>query len=169
MARTVSDDRPSVRLEPADTEDVDELVDAWVSLASDQRQHGSRIVPEASRETIRESIAQHVFGERLFVARTNRDGIIGFVMFDLVDGRFEEDAVRGNVSNLYVTPGYRNRGIGSELLDIAESELRDRGAIVVSLEVLAENADARWFYEQSGYETHRIELEKRFETDKDGR
>lgn len=166
---TVAEETVTVRLEPGTTDDADALVDAWEALARDQRTHGSRIEPAANRSTVRESIARHAVGQGLIVARCDRDGIVGFVMFHPIDGTFEEDIDRGSVSNIYVDPQYRDRGIGSRLLAAAETILRDRGAEVISLEVMAENTAARRFYERSGYEPHRVELRKRFETDKDDR
>jgi len=69
------------------------------------------------------------------------------------------------IVNLYVRPGSRGDGVGSALLAAAESELADMGVDTVSLEVLADNEDARRFYRRHDYGPHRVELAKSMEND----
>jgi ribosomal protein S18 acetylase RimI-like enzyme len=85
---------------------------------------------------------------------------VGFVGFSLERGDYERDAVRGTVSNLYVTPERRGEGIGAALLDAAERELAEVGADHVALEALADNDRAQEFYADRGYGPHRVELTK---------
>lgn len=147
-----------VEIELADPPDADRIVDLWIQLAEGQRVYDSHILGGPNRTRIRESILRHVSGNRLLVAR--REDILGFVMFALEQGSFEQDVVRGTIENLYVEPDSRNEGIGSALLSRAESCLDDRGAVAVSLNVMAENAAARRFYRRHGYGIHRVEFEK---------
>lgn len=139
------------------------LVDCWVELAADQRQYGSRLLTEANREAVAEAIARHIVTEGLLVAEA--DGILGFVMYHVEDGHYQQDETTGVIANLYVRPEARNRGIGGRLLDAAEAELAEAGVDTVSLEVLAANDAARRFYSRHGYRDHRIELAKRIEND----
>lgn len=88
------------------------------------------------------------------------EGVLGFVMFGLETGGYEQDVTRGVVHNLYVRPPHRDRGVGSALLDAAESALAERGADVVSLEAMLANQAAVRFYRRNGYRCHRVELEK---------
>lgn len=144
---------------PAQRDQVETLVDMWLALAEGQRDHDSHILPSENRIHVRESVLRHVVSGRVFVAEET--SLRGFVMFSVESGRYELAVTRGIVENLYVVPEYRNRGIGSALLDAAESKLYARGVDVVTLDVLAANADARSFYERHGYRPHRVELEKR--------
>lgn len=170
-----------MEIAPAVTDDADRLVDLWVALASGQRAHGSHLLAETNRGSIRESVLRHVVVDGLLVARDAPDGgddeavggtdIVGFVMFGPeVDG-YDQDVYRGVVRNIFVVPERRGEGIGAALLDGAERALEAAGADVVSLEVLAANRSARRFYEGRGYRTHRVELEKRVgaESDTDSR
>ena len=93
------------------------------------------------------------------------DRLVGFVMFGPETGDFEQEVVRGVVENIYVDPAFRGRGVGGELLAAAEERLFEDGADRVSLEVLADNEDARRFYARHGYAPHRVELEKDGEND----
>jgi ribosomal protein S18 acetylase RimI-like enzyme len=141
-----------------DTDATDRLVDLWLSLAGDQRTYGSRLLTDENAQRIRKSILYHVVNDTLLVA--DDDGIVGFVMFSVENGGYEQDRRRGLIENLYVQPEHRNDGIGSRLLETAESRVRDEGVEAIALEVLVNNERAREFYARHGYDPHRLELEK---------
>ncbi len=151
-------------IEVPDTDEAGAIVDAWVDLATNQRQHGSHLEAESNRSELRESILRHTVTGTLLVARDERN-LVGFVMFRIETGSLEQTVRRGVVENLYVVDGERGQGTGSKLLAAAEVELVSRGADVVALEVMAENDTAREFYASHGYEPHRLELEKTPESD----
>lgn len=166
-----------VRIVSAEREDADALAELWVELASDQREHGSHLLPEENRTRIREALLQHVVTDTIFVARRRadegdaenaedaEDTVIGFVSFGLESERYRQDVSRGIVHNIYVRPADRGEGIGTALLDAAESALADRGADTVGLQAMASNEKAREFYRRNGYEPHRVEFEKTTESD----
>lgn len=131
----------------------------WVALAADQRAHGSHVLGTESETAIRRSLSGRVVDDRAFVAR-GHDGIVGFVTVGIDEGPYQQDVRRGIVENVYVEDEYRGRGIGSALIERGERALAERGADVVTLEVLVANDDARRFYERLGYDDHRLELEK---------
>lgn len=66
----------------------------------------------------------------------------------------------GYVSDIFVAPGHRGRGVGAALLAAAEGHLAGLGLSHVQLHVLAANADARAVYERSGYRAYEIIYEK---------
>nr|WP_117595331.1 GNAT family N-acetyltransferase [Haloprofundus halophilus] len=139
------------------------IADLWVALADGQREFGSHLRAEENREQIYDAITRHIIVGGLLVARDS--DIVGFVMFEPeVDG-YEQDISRGTIQNVYVDPEYRNDGVGSALLDAAESALAGAGADVIRLEAMAGNDAARRLYERRGYRLHRVELEKRVEND----
>jgi ribosomal protein S18 acetylase RimI-like enzyme len=154
-----------VTVDPATPADADSVADLWVSLAADQRRHGSHLRADANRDAIRESLARYAADDGLTVARDG-DALVGFVRFDVERGPLAQDRVRGVVRDLYVTPDWRDEGVGTRLLDAAEAALRDRGVDVVTVEALARNDDAIRFYERRGYRPHRIEFEREVENDK---
>ncbi|PSP29222.1 GNAT family N-acetyltransferase [Halobacteriales archaeon QH_2_65_14] len=139
-------------------ESADRIVDLWVSLAAGQQEHGSHLLAEENRRHIRESIVRRIVTDRVLVAR--EDSILGFVMFTIQNGRYEEDLKRGVIENLYVVPDYRSAGIGSMLLETAEQHIQEAGVDVVALEVMAANELGREFYREHGYVPHRVEFEK---------
>lgn len=152
-----------VTIEGGDSDDVDAVTDLWVRLAAGQREHGSHLLPGENRTTIRESVARHAVGNTLLVARA--EDLVGFAMVAVETGAFEQDCTRGIVENLYVVPERRDEGVGTALVEAAEARLADRGADVVSIEVMADNEPARELYRRLGYGPHRIELEKPVKSD----
>ncbi|WP_134671929.1 GNAT family N-acetyltransferase [Halorussus marinus] len=153
-----------VVVEAATVEDAGTVADRWVELAASQRAFGSHLLAEENRETVREAFVRQSVADRLLVAR-EADSIVGFVGFATESGAYEQDVDRGVVRNIYVDPDRRGEGIGSELLGAAESALAEAGVDTVVLDVLADNDAARRFYRRHGYRPHRVELEKRPESD----
>ncbi|GAB3025457.1 GNAT family N-acetyltransferase [Natronobiforma cellulositropha] len=159
------DNRPDIPaterlvVEPATNDDVDALADAWLDLAREQLAYGSHVVPGANHSTIRDLFATHVFNDGLLVARIDGD-VVGFASYALERGTFTLDTRRGLLSNIYVVPEARNRGVGTALLETVEDALAERGATVVMLEAMASNEGARRFYRRHGYETYRVGMER---------
>lgn len=149
-------------VESATQGDLPAITELWVRLARDQRDHGSFVRGEENRETMRETLAGHLHTNGLLVARKG-DSIVGFVTYSLERGSLELDATRGLLSNIYVAPAYRDRGVGTALLEAAEDALADRGAEVVILEVLSSNEAARRFYEERAYEPYRVSMRRSIE------
>ena len=149
-------------IEPASPEDVDTIVDRWVDLAIDQREHGSHVVPEPNRDVMRDVLLAHQFDDGLLVARLDGEPV-GFVSFSVERGSLTLEVTRGLISNLYVDPPCRNRGIGEALLEAAETALANRGVEVVLLEAMADNRAVKRFYRRQGYDVHRVAFERRLD------
>jgi ribosomal protein S18 acetylase RimI-like enzyme len=163
-----------VRVEPATLADLDALADCWVALVADQRDYGAHLRAAPNRATARDVLGQYVAADGVLVARDAPDArpagggagdLLGFVMFYVEEGVFDQDATRGVVENIYVRPDARSQGVGSRLLVAAEDALAADGASVVALSVMADNRRARGFYDDHGYEPHRVTLEKPVEND----
>lgn len=146
-------------------EDADRLAELWVGLARSQRAHGSHLLAEPNRETVREGLARAIVTQNVLVARTAADDLAGFVEFAPETDSYRQDVERGVIENIYVRPSHRDTGLGADLLAAAEARLLDAGVDRVTLEVLADNEAARRFYARQGYEPHRLELEKAPESD----
>lgn len=149
--------RPTI--DHASRDDLEAVTELWVRLAREQREHDSYVRAEANRETMRETLAAHQVTDGLLVARAG-GRIVGFASVSLERGSLELEATRGLLSNVYVVPAYRGRGVGTALLEAAEAELADRGAEVVILEVMARNEAARRFYDRHGYDAYRVGMER---------
>ncbi|MFC6718503.1 GNAT family N-acetyltransferase [Natrialbaceae archaeon GCM10025810] len=167
-----------VRIELATADDLEAVVDCWVRLAREQRRYGSYVLPEANRETMFQTLGAYRVDDGLLVARLEGDsgderdvereygrGVVGFTSFSIERGALELEATRGHLSNLYVVPEFRGRGIGTRLLEAVEDALADRGVDAVILEAMAGNEAARRFYGRAGYVPFRVGMERRLEDD----
>ncbi|MFB6266154.1 MAG: GNAT family N-acetyltransferase [Halodesulfurarchaeum sp.] len=164
-----------VTVERATMEDLDRITSLWLELVAGQRSFGSHLRPDENEAPGRDVLGQYIAADGLAVARTEgplegpesgsipAGTIVGFVMWHLDRGLYEEDVERGTIENVYVVPPVRDRGIGSALMARAEDALRGDGAEVVSVSVMAENEDARSFYRGRGYEAHRVTFERTFD------
>lgn len=141
--------------------DLDELTELWMALVQDQRAYGTRLRVEANAGHARAWLSTRMTFDGVRVAHIE-DALVGFVTFELMRDQFEREGQDGIVHNLYVAEEYRDEGIGSTLLECAESVLRDRGADRIRLELLLANERADEFYRERGYAPYRAIYRKAF-------
>ena len=144
--------------------DVDRIVSLWKALVRSQGPFGTSLLAEGNDRAVRDRLSYLLAIDGVRVARC-QESIVGFVTFELWQDTFEYETSAGVVQNLFVDPDHRCRGIGSALLAAAESELTNRGAVRIRLEVLIANERARSFYTRHGYNPQRLTLQKDGETD----
>ena len=90
-------------------------------------------------------------GSRAWVAVL--DGrIVGFVSAGPTRDADDHRGQVGEVYAIYLVPTAWGRGLGGELLRVAEDDLCDRGYRAATIWVLAGNTRARRFYAQCGYD-----------------
>ena len=105
----------------------------------------------------------------LFVAELNNQ-IIGFItVYPSVesDELDEIPHTYAYISDLVVLDKHRGSGMGKQLLQYVETYLREAGAGVVRIKVLAVNERAAEVYRKAGYTDRLITLEKRLNTEQD--
>lgn len=92
---------------------------------------------------------------RRFLGRGSADVFVAEVGDDIVGDAIVlyRRGFRGaRLYSLVVAPSARGRGVASELLDAAERGARDRGSVVMRLEVREDNEPARALYAKHGFE-----------------
>jgi ribosomal protein S18 acetylase RimI-like enzyme len=62
-----------------------------------------------------------------------------------------------NVHDVVVLAGFRGRGIANQMLQVAESMSRERGACKMTLEVLQGNSGAARVYERVGFAAYQLD------------
>ena len=89
----------------------------------------------------------------IWIAEYPDAGLIGQLFLSLRSGRPElsDGVTRGYIYGVRVRPKYRNRGIGTQLMLAAESELLERGFSYATLNVGWDNPKAQHLYERLGY------------------
>ena len=89
----------------------------------------------------------------LWVADMPEVGIIGqlFVQLNNEWTQLVGGEKRGYIYAFRIRPTYRNGGLGSRMLEVAEADLERRGFDTVTLNVAKNNPDAQRLYERFGY------------------
>ena len=89
----------------------------------------------------------------MWIAEHKLEGVIGQLFVQLLSLRKElaDGWKRAYIYGFRVQPGFRGRGVGSQMLQVAETDLARRGFALVSLNVSRENESARKLYERNGY------------------
>lgn len=72
-----------------------------------------------------------------------------------------ESNTYGYIMDAYVAPEYRGKGVFKQLNARAEDFLRERGATLIRITVLAENAPAVRAYKSAGYSPEEVIMMKR--------
>jgi len=98
------------------------------------------------RSDTQEDIAKKIARDPdLFFIAENDNEIIGTIIGGF-DGR------RGMIYHLVVAGGYREKGIGSQLLAEIEKRLQAKGCLKCYLLVLSDNLESAQFYEHHGWQ-----------------
>jgi ribosomal protein S18 acetylase RimI-like enzyme len=79
--------------------------------------------------------------------------LVGFALAEL------RWAKTGFLTDLYVKPAARGRGVATELMRVTATKLRERGATHVRLEVLETNGNARAIYDRWGFRLAELALD----------
>jgi len=148
-----------VEIRGATPTDVGAVVDCWVALAADQRQHASHLLAAPNRLAIADSVAMATAAGLVVIAE-DAATIIGFAMAHQELDGLQRDVSLGVIDAMFVRPTARGAGVGAALLAAIETALARRGADHVALEVLSANDRARAFYDAAGYRERRRTLEK---------
>lgn len=111
-------------------------------------------VREDAEEDARRACDQ-AFGPRrdefvVFVAE-EKGKIVGFIMAELRRRAFYEPRLSGVITDFYVMPEHRRKGLGESLLKRASEELKKKGAGVIMAEFPFQNKIASAFYQKMGF------------------
>jgi ribosomal protein S18 acetylase RimI-like enzyme len=103
---------------------------------------------EAVEKYIRESLGKD--NVVLLVAEHN-GSVVGALRAVIVDRVFYEPRLEGLITDLYVHPSYRRKGIAEKLIERLEEVLAQRGIELVAAEYPPGNRIANKFYEKLGF------------------
>ncbi|PSR25173.1 MAG: GNAT family N-acetyltransferase [Sulfobacillus benefaciens] len=100
--------------------------------------------------------ARRPFENGIFVLDAEPE-IAGFVWVAL---RMDLQGTYGSIDQVYLREPYRRQGYGKLLMEAAHDFIRKQGITIARLYVTADNADAVHLYENQGYHTTRLEMER---------
>ncbi len=89
----------------------------------------------------------------LWVAERQGHGVIGqlFLQLDSDITELADGTTRAYLYAFRIRPEYRSEGLGSFMMELAETDLLSHGFKVITLNVTRENHDAIRLYERRGY------------------
>ncbi len=89
--------------------------------------------------------------DSVVLVATTGNKIVGVVKADLIDRVFYEPRREGSIVEFYILPEYRRGSLGKDLLDAITSELKKRGAVLITAEFPSQNEIAKKFYTKLGF------------------
>jgi ribosomal protein S18 acetylase RimI-like enzyme len=95
---------------------------------------------------------------KVFVAHSDEE-LVGFITLgeQLIP---EIGITTGIVPDLFVEEKYRNKGVGSRLLDFGIAFFKEKGHAFVSIRTLASNENALHLYQKKGFREEYVRLTK---------
>ena len=119
------------------------------------------------RQVVRRGLAELLANPSLGGALLIRWADVSVGYFVLTFGfDLEFGGRQATITDLYLAPDYRHRGIGTRTLTFVEETLRALGIRAFELQVERDNAEALAFYAKFGMQAHaRIPLSKEVSTD----
>ena len=132
----------------------------WVGLPPiRQREISQENVRARLRERVATLRADQGFPNEALVARAPQGDLAGYVWVAKTHndrtGRLE-----ASLLGQFVAPAYRDRGLGAQLLELAEDWARQRGLPCLCLFVSAGNPIAQRLYRSLGYEVESLRMTK---------
>ena len=135
----------------------------WKELANDPDcMDAPTPVTEGNTKTMSEFITKliHEDSRQVLVAEDDDGELVGFLMFQrVVRSPIETHRKWANVSDLYVRPSHRERGIGRRLLEMCIIDLRASGTTHVRVRVWSKNENAIRLYRAVGFDDYTLTLE----------
>jgi ribosomal protein S18 acetylase RimI-like enzyme len=130
----------------------------WVGMGPDRRRATS---PAAVRERVARHVAQlradEGFPSQVLIARAPTGELAGYVW--VARGHNDRTGqMEASLIGQYVARAYRDRGLGGQLLELAEDWARAQGLPSLSLFVGAGNTIAQRLYRSLGYEVDTLRM-----------
>lgn len=137
----------------ADKKDLDQIVSLVIRLKKLNEEFDPLYtVREDIEEAARDYISKSFDREDVFILVAEDAGkIVGMIRVEIRSRLFYQPIFEGVITDLYVNPAYRNKGVGTLLLDEAVKALRARGISIMSAEFPPMNKIAVEFYQKRGF------------------
>lgn len=123
---------------------------------AEQRQEARSIDPEdpAVLAYLQHIIQIQESGKGVILVAEQKKRLVGFICL------LEPDNSTAFMSDLFVIPEYRNKGVGSLLTQMIEEQARAMGADYVALRVAADSTGSRGFYAKNQYQEKFVVMSK---------
>ncbi|MEB3816845.1 MAG: GNAT family N-acetyltransferase [Desulfurococcales archaeon] len=136
--------------------DVDQLTDLIVRLKSLNSELDPHFLPDENiLDTVRRYVGESITSDKavVLVAEDEESGrIVGVLRFEIVDRLFYKPRIKAVITDIYVHPAYRGKGIGRLLVERAAAEAKKRGAGLLTVIYPEGNLIAESFYNKMGFQ-----------------
>ena len=142
-----------ITVRPAERKDLDVIVNLTLRLKKLNEEFDPlyTVKPNAEEEA-KDYISKSFDDENVIMLVAEADGkVVGFVRALIKTRMFYQPDVEGVISDLYVLPAYRRKGVGDKLLDEVAKLLKARGVKILAAEFPPYNTIAVSFYEKRGF------------------
>ena len=102
-------------------------------------------------ETARKVAEEYVEGNGITLVAQHEDKIIGYVRVEIREKPLLAAGKIGVITELYVTPQFRSRGVASSLVEEASKAITSMGISVITAEFPDLNFVAKNFYKKLGF------------------
>ena len=142
-----------IKLRLAEKKDLDKLVD----LISRLKRLNEEFDPLYQvREDLDEAVRNYLINsfdknDVFIIVAESGEKIVGLIRVEIRSRIFYQPLFEGVITDLYVYPAYRNKGVGGLLLEEAIKILKDKGISLISAEFPPMNKIAVDFYQKKGF------------------
>jgi len=148
-------------IEKADTKDLDELAELGKRLCLEMRSidpMGMDLKKGFEKEISKWQAASISKKKCLFLKAVVKGRIVGYLFCEIQEKLpiFKSDP--GHIYDIYILPGYRNKGMGSALISEAMKWFREKRIKRVTIDSLAKNTGATRMYERMNFISYRLKL-----------
>ncbi|MBU0758417.1 MAG: GNAT family N-acetyltransferase [Nanoarchaeota archaeon] len=160
-----------MEIRKANLKDAEEITALWKEFMETHAKNIIKKNPEQKKTLERKKNADFLFKKFLIKNIRSRNGLVlvaadgnkmvGYSLNFIKDNIpvFAVEKI-GHISDLYVAPEFRGKGISSKFKDMATDWFKKKGMTVASIEVYNENSYAHSIYNKWGFFDSHIELKK---------
>lgn len=153
-----------IKIQRATLSDIDKIVEFYRKTAKFEQTVNSHIsLDGVDSEDFRANVAREILlSDFRYVFAVEDNEILGFISWYLKEKNrwwtYEKNAY---IDHLFVEEKSRGKGIARILMEDFEAWAREKGADLVTIEVLPENENAEKIYRHLGYDDHMVHLHKK--------
>lgn len=141
------------RVRLAEKRDVEEIISLVIRLKKLNEEFDPLYtvrddIAEVAKEYVEKSFAR----EDVFMLVAESSGrVVGVIRVEIRSRLFYQPVFEGVITDLYVLPSFRDKGVGTVLLDEAIKILRGKGISIIGAEFPPMNKIAVEFYQKRGF------------------
>jgi Acetyltransferases len=102
-------------------------------------------------DVVKKYVESSMGKENVIILVAEEQEVVGFIRVEIRSRTFYEPTMEGVITDLYVIPPFRRKGVGKVLIDAGIRELKSRGVYLASAEFPPMNKISVDFYQRMGF------------------